>query len=262
MNASELTKQITARIETLAQATDAAIQSETMRTYLETCARFHTYSPNNVWLILFNMPTASHVAGFNAWHKFNRFVRKGEHGIPILAPCPYKSDEGENKIWFKVTYVFDISQTDGEPLPPPPDWKSPGHLYLIDQGLLEFAQTKGIAVKIENCGSAQGVSKGGEIILDPTAGTKTLIHELAHELLHKGDDNHLDHTTKEIEAEATAYAVAAHFGLPDLASPNYIALCGGAAQDITARLHRIIKTASEIINAIEPQEASNHDSKM
>jgi hypothetical protein len=254
MNASELTKQITTHIEALAQATDAAMTSNIMRTYLETCARFHTYSPNNVWLILFNMPTASHVAGFHAWHRFNRFVRKGEHGIPILAPCPYKSDEGENKIWFKVTYVFDISQTDGEPLPPEPTWKSPARLEELQDALLDFARSKQIAVKIEDCGQAQGVSKGGEIILDPTAGTKTLIHELAHELLHKGNDNQLDRTTKEIEAEATAYAVAAHFGLPDLASPNYIALCGGTAKDITARLHRIIKTASEIINAIEPQE--------
>jgi len=208
-------------------------------------------------LIFFANPNATRVAGYNAWKSFNRFVRRGEHGIPILAPCTYtkgEGEEGQTKIFFKITYVFDISQTEGEPLPEPPDWKNPARLADLEARLIDFARSKNITVTIEKCGNAQGKSTGGAIVLDPTAGTATLIHELAHEILHRDNTrSQTDRQTREIEAESVAYVVASYFDLPQLESPNYLALWEANAEQITARLQRINRAAQEIINSVEPK---------
>ena len=92
---NDLIAKITEHIEELAAATDGAYLSKQMQDYLNMCARFHRYSPHNVWLIMFCCPQATHVAGFHQWRKMGRFVRKGEKGIPILAPMLY-STEDEN----------------------------------------------------------------------------------------------------------------------------------------------------------------------
>jgi antirestriction protein ArdC len=115
---SSLKARITARIQELAQATDAARVSQEMQRYLDMCASFHQYSPCNVWLILMSQPNASYVAGFKKWQSMGRFVRKGEHGIPILAPIlttitDDKGEEEQRLVGFKVVYVFDVRQTDG-----------------------------------------------------------------------------------------------------------------------------------------------------
>ena len=257
--ASELTQKITNFIKDLAAATDAAARSGEMRAFLSACARFHRYSLNNQILIMMQRPDATQVAGYNRWKDLNRFVRKGEHGIAILAPCTYTKGEGEDaktQVFFKITHVFDVSQTDGEPLPEPPNWKSPAHLAELDARLIDFARSKNITVTVEaQADGSQGYSDGGAIVLDPSAGTKTLIHEIAHELLHHGDDRkQFTRPEKEIEAEAVAYTVASYFDLPQLACPNYLATFGATAEDITARMHRISRAAQEIINAVEPQE--------
>jgi hypothetical protein len=115
-----------------------------------------------------------------------------------------------------------------------------------------FAQNKGIQVQVKSLGrDIQGVSMGGKIILDPQAGTKTLIHEIAHELLHHVEHLLTDHTYRELEAESVAYVVARHFGMHGLSSPNYNALHGATADLIMEHLERIRNTAAEIINAIE-----------
>ena len=103
----------------------------------------------------------------------------------------------------------------------------------------------------ELAGDIQGVSKGGSVLISPTAGTKTLIHEIAHELLHQSEDRPLDKTILELEAESIAYVVARHFSMDGLASPNYIALHGANANMILIHLERIREAASKIINAIE-----------
>ena len=186
-----------------------------------------------------------------------RFVRKGERGIPILAPIftTITNDKGEEEqrlVGFKVVYVFDVSQTDGEPLPEPPDWKSPEKNAELQERLMLFAQSKGIQVQIKSIGrDIQGVSMGGKVILDPEAGTKTLIHEIAHEMLHHVKHVLTDRTYRELEAESVAYVVARHFGLNGLSSPNYNALHGATADLIMEHLERIRNTAAEIINAIE-----------
>ena len=188
----DLKARITKHIQELAEATDAARVSEEMLRYLETCARFHQYSLHNLWLILLSKPDASQVAGFKKWQSMGRCVRRGEHGIPILAPIfsTVTDEDGvelQRLVGFKVVYVFDISQTEGEPLPEPPNWKSPEKNAELQARLLRFAEHKGIQVELEHLGhDIQGVSKGGKVGIDPEAGTKTLIHEIAHELLHHG----------------------------------------------------------------------------
>jgi len=126
----ELKDKITAHIGDLARLTDSARLSEAMVDYLEMTAKFHQYSPFNVWLIMLHKPEATYVAGYNKWRQMDRWVRKGERGIPILAPIfttVINEDGKEEKelTGFLTVYVFDISQTDGEPLPEQPDWKSP-----------------------------------------------------------------------------------------------------------------------------------------
>jgi hypothetical protein len=254
---SDLKARIAERIQELAQATDTARVSQEMQCYLDMCASFHQYSPCNVWLIMMSRPSASYVSGFKKWQSLGRYVRKGEHGIPILAPIitTITNDKGEEEprlVGFKVVYVFDVSQTDGEPLPEPPDWKSPEKNAELQEKLMLFAQSKGIQVQIKSIGrDIQGVSLGGKIILDPEAGTKTLIHEIAHELLHHVKNVLTDSTYRELEAESVAYVVARHFGFNDLSSPNYNALHGATADLIMQHLERIRNTAAEIINAIE-----------
>jgi hypothetical protein len=254
---SDLKARITERIQELAQATDTARVSQEMQHYLDMCASFHQYSPCNVWLILMSRPSASYVAGFKKWLSMGRYVRKGEHGIPILAPIittisNEKAEEEQRLVGFKVVYVFDVSQTDGEPLVEPPDWKSPEKNAELQDKLFQFAQGKGIQVQFKSIGKdIQGVSLGGKVILDPQAGTKTLIHEIAHELLHHVKNVLTDSTYRELEAESVAYVVARHFGMNGLSSPNYNALHGATADLILKHLEGIRNTAAEIINAIE-----------
>jgi hypothetical protein len=253
----DLSTSITERIKELAQATDAARMTEEMHRYLETCSKFHQYSPFNVWCILMTYPHATSVAGFQKWRSLNRYVRKGEKGIPILAPIIVQEDPddpGSKQVLrgFKVVYVFDVSQTEGEPLPEPPNWKSPEQNVILSNKLVEFANSKGITVTVRRLsGNTQGVSKGGAIDLDPSAGTKTLIHEIAHEMMHRNVDRPEDPTIRELEAESVAFVVGKHYGLDGLSSPNYIGLHGANSGEILDHMERIRKIACEIINGLE-----------
>ena len=137
----------------------------------------------------------------------------------------------------------------GNHLPEPPNWKSPEQNAILSQRLIDFAKQKGISVTVKKLdGNTQGLSRGGEIELDPSAGTKTLIHEIAHELLHQDENRPMDKTIRELEAESVAYVVGKHFGLDGLSSPNYVALHGATSEMILDHLERIRKAAGEIIN--------------
>ena len=256
-SSTELKDKIMEHIEKLAKATDAALVSEEMHRYLEMCARFHHYSPLNVWLILIAKPDATMVAGFKKWQSMKRFVRRGERGIPILAPILAKvvnseGDEEEKLVGFKTVHVFDIAQTDGEPLPEAPEWKSPEKNAELQERLIHFAQCKGIRVEFKDLrGEIQGVSIGGAIAISPQAGTKTIIHEIAHELLHHVEGAPTESTIRELEAEAVAFIVGKHFGLEGLSSPNYLALHGADSGMILSHMERIRKTSGEIIAALE-----------
>ncbi len=204
--AAELKARITERIQELATATDLARLSNEMLNYLDTCAKFHKYSLFNVFQILITRPDATTVAGYKKWQSIGRYVRKGEHGIPILAPIFHKitDEDGVDRdklVGFKIVFVFDVSQTDGEPLPEPPDWKSPQQDTILQQRLIKVANSRGIKVKLQSLPhNTQGVSLGGLILLSPFAGTKTLIHELAHELIHQREDAPKEKHIRELEA--------------------------------------------------------------
>jgi len=252
ISAKELNKQIERHLEELAKMTDKAKTNENMLRYLNFIAKLHQYSTGNILLIMLAKPDATFVAGFNKWKSMGRWVRKGEHGIPILAPVLVKEEEdgAEQKrlAGFKTVHVFDISQTEGQDLPEPPDWKSPEKNEELNQRLIQFANHNGITVEFVDLErDTQGVSMGGKIIIDPSAGTKTLIHEIAHELMHKDEDNHQSLAIKELEAESVAYVVSKHFGIGGLNSPNYIALHDASASEMFSQMERIRDTANNII---------------
>lgn len=256
VSAGDLNKQIEQHLKELAEATDKARTSEEMIRYLDFCAKFHQYSAGNIWLILMAKPDASFVAGFQKWKAMGRWVRKWERGIPILAPMLVKEEdddasERQHLIGFRVVYVYDVSQTDGEPMPPVPNWKSSEKNLGLHKKLIDFANKKGIEVTIESMnGEVQGISMGGKIKLAPEAGTKTLVHEIAHELLHQMNTTELSKEEKEMEAETVGYIVSRCLGIDRLTSPNYLVLHGISAQMIIDD-HKNIKTcASEIIEYV------------
>jgi len=254
---ADLANSITERIEELAQATDAARMSEEMLRYLETYSKFHNYSIYNIFCILMSYPKATEVAGYHRWKSLGRFVRKGEKGIPILAPILINEDPDDpdsDKILrgFKIVYVYDISQTEGEPLPEPPNWKSPEKNKELEEKLIQFANKRGIKVSVvKRSGDTQGISKGGIIEVDPSAGSKTLVHEIAHELMHRDENCIIDSSLRELEAESVSYVVSKHFGLNVTSSPNYCALHGVNSEMIMGHLERIRKTSIEIIKELE-----------
>ena len=256
ITSNDLQQKIQGYLEVLALETDQAKKSEEMQKYLDFVAKFHQYSPSNIFLIMLAKPDATHVMGFNSWKRLNRFVKRGERGIPIFAPMIHIEDpdnEDSPKVLhgFRVVYVFDVSQTDGEPLPPVPNWKSPEKNAELNEKLIRFAESRGIRVTFKDLpGETQGVSKGGEIDISPNAGTKTLIHELVHELLHR-QDCLLDKPQKELEAEATGYIVAKYFGISNVNSPNYLVLFNYSSSEILGSVNRILDSAKIIIASIQ-----------
>lgn len=154
-------------------------------------------------------------------------------------------------VGFKVVYVFDISQTAGDPLPEPPGWMSPEKNVLLSQKLIQFAESRGIKVlEQELRGQVQGVSKGGTILLSPDAGILTLIHEIAHEMMHREKDRPIDSMIREMEAESVAFVVAKYFGLDGLTSPNYVAFHRATSKEIMTHLEIVRCSAMEIINSL------------
>jgi antirestriction protein ArdC len=268
--ASELNASIRSTIEQLANETDVARQSDLFRNYLRASAAFWDYSWHNQMLIWRQKPDASFVGGFNTWLRCGRYVRKGEKGIAILAPMFFKdkrqmtdgSESESKRIWFKVVHVFDISQTDGMPLPELPT-KSVGERGedMLNR-LLRFAASRGVTVRfVEKCklNGAAGTSRGAEIEIrttntDVTTQAATLVHEIAHSLLHWGadgqkitsrDGKEIDRQQRELEAEATAYAVCAYFGIQ---SPSDFYL---ASYDVTpAMLLDAVETIAKTVKTI------------
>jgi len=259
----DLHKRIQEHLETLAQATDEARKSQEMLRYLDFVSMFHQYSPCNIVLIQFFKPDATLVAGFNKWKSLDRWVRAGEKAIPILAPMLVKQEdedgiERQRLVGFKTVHVFDISQTSGEPLPHKPDWKSPQKNEELNLKLIHFAESQGISVTFKNLpGEVQGRSKGGAIEIDLNAGTPVIFHEIAHEILHRVEENQLTRAERELEAEAVAFCCGKHLGLEGLNSPNYLAFFGGTSEKIFTHMERIRDTANRIITAIAPNPFSS-----
>jgi antirestriction protein ArdC len=272
--ASELNAGIRSTIEQLANETDTARQSELFRNYLKTSAAFYDYSWHNQMLIWKQRPDASFVGGFNTWLRCGRFVRKGEKGIAILAPMFFKdknaNGDDSKRIWFKVVYVFDISQTDGTPLPELPT-KSTGERGAdMLTRLLGFAESRGIAVRfVDQCclNGAAGTSRGKEIevrtaVTDITTQAATLAHEIAHSLLHWDADGHkittrdgkeIGKQQRELEAEAVAYVVGSYFGIQS-PSDFYLATYNVSPAMLLEAVETIAKTVKRILEGCRQVE--------
>jgi len=269
MNSENIKKVTNQAIEQLITALNEG-RSETLTQYLAAIGRFHRYSLRNVMLIASQKPTATHVAGFYAWNKLGRFVKKGEKGILILAPIIRKKaenndqtqpDESSVAVGFRAAYVFDITQTDGQPLPGIGSVNGEPRQYR--EGLVKFAAEQGIALQYsEEIAPARGTSAGGKITLlpgqSPAEEFATLAHEVAHEMMHR--DERRSSTTKRIretEAEAVAFVVCSAIGLETgSAAAGYIGLYGGDAKLLSESLEYIQRTATQILNAIGAGETS------
>lgn len=255
--------------QALAELADAlaAGKSEKLMNYLDTMSRFHKYSFGNCLLIAQQRPAATHVAGFSAWKKLGRTIKKGEKGICILAPLVRKLDEYEAEkeksrlFGFRAVHVFDIAQTEGDALPEFSSVRGdPGTKLAM---LRQVAANRQIDVSYKKeLGGAYGISRGGEIYLleslSPAADFATLAHEIAHELLHRGQDRaEFSQNVKELEAEAVAYVVSKSVGLENSLqqSADYIHLYSGDKEQLTKSLDRICRVASALLADLEKLES-------
>ncbi len=262
MTADALKKITTDALDTLAALLDEG-RSDQLTALLKTMARFHKYSWHNVALIASQRPTATRVAGFHTWRTMGRFVRKGEKGIAILAPivgrpeAESETDNARTVRGFRAAYVFDVDQTDGEPLPAPCEASGdPGtKTTLLKTAILE----QGIALDyVDDLCGALGTSSGGCIRLlnglSPAMEFTTLVHEHAHELLHRADDRPASRDTRELEAEAVAFVVGGAVGLNTSdSSRDYILLYRGDREALATSLDRIQRAASVILKAVSAE---------
>jgi antirestriction protein ArdC len=245
--------------------------------WLEFQSKLHTYSFYNTLLIQMQHPGATAVAGYKAWQKLGRHVRKGEKShIGIFAPMKrsYWTKEtdpetGEEKKvrksyvkGFRIVKVFEVSQTDGEPVPERPAVE---RLKGDDKGLIEVlkshAESLGCSVRFGHADGANGYYKPmtREIVveksMEPAAQAKTLAHEIGHHILHGKEEGHLmERADKELEAESFAYIVCTNLGLETASySFHYVACWKGKESDegFQASGDRIAKAAKDALKAID-----------
>jgi antirestriction protein ArdC len=205
--------------------------SEALTAYLAAMGKFHNYSFGNILEIARQKPDATRVAGLYAWNQLGRRVKKGERGIRILAPVigirrkkdaeaakDIRTQNEATLVGFRSAYVFDISQTDGAELPEFSE-KVRGDVGEYRERLIDLVISQGIELDFkESIAPALGMSYGGKIVLLPGQSTaeefSTLVHELAHEMLHKADRRiATTKTVRETEAEAIAFVVCKTIGL-------------------------------------------------
>ena len=293
-------KEITERLE---QGVKDIFTSEMYTKYLLTMSKFHNYSFNNTLLIAMQRPDATLVAGYNAWkNKFNRYVKKGEKGIQIIAPAPVKEREEREKIdkdtgltvlnesgepeievvervipRFRVTTVFDYAQTDGELLPTLEVNELTARVK--DYTLLKEAIEQVSPVPIR-FGEIEGNAKGyyshvdKEICVRADMGEsqtiKTMIHEVAHAMLHDSDQmkqrgEEKDQLTKETEAESIAFTVCSALGIDtsDYSFP-YVAswASGKELKELKDSMDTIRLTAADFLEKLETAVAERSVERM
>jgi hypothetical protein len=260
---------IAANVKTLIEQLEAG-HSDALTAYLNAMSRFHNYSFGNILEIARQKPNATRVAGLFAWNELGRKVKKGEKGIRILAPIigvkrkPQEEAEKDNTrqnapvlVGFRSAYVFDISQTEGPDLPAHASVK--GDVGDNRDRLITFIERQGIEIAFtENISPALGASYGGRIALLPGQSKaeefSTLVHELAHEMLHKAERRTAaTQVVRETEAEAIAFVVGKAVGLETgSASADYIHLYHGNASLLAESLEVIQRTSAVILAALEP----------
>lgn len=253
-------------------------RSETMKRFLDTVARFHQYSLNNALLIATQKPDATNVAGFHAWRKFGRCVRKGERGIAIFAPMSRRkvgderettaSDGQELVFGFRMVYVFDVTQTDGDSLPQFADitGNASGWLPHLEDSVREAGVILEYA-PIHFPMGAKGISSPGSIKIAPhlpeSEKFSVLAHEFAHELIHHRIDRTKEATrqVRETEAEAVAYTVCRAFGIDSTThSSDYIQLYQGTEDTLRESLGFVQQAATHMIQEVRRRSDAKVDS--
>ncbi|MSS91179.1 DUF4316 domain-containing protein [Eisenbergiella tayi] len=288
-NSADCMKEITDRLETGIQE---LFESERYKAYLTTMSKFHSYSFNNTLLIA--MQGGQLVAGYNKWREdFHRNVKKGEKAIKILAPAPFKAKKEVQKLdaqgrtvmgkdgkpvtevqeiqvpAFKIVSVFDVSQTEGEPLPSIGVEELTGSVERYGEFFKALEQTSPVPIGFEDIpGGSHGYYHLTEKRIAIQEGMselqtlKTAIHEIAHSKLHAIDPeapaieqaDRPDSRTREVQAESVAYAVCQHYGL-DTSDYSFGYVAGWSSgkdlKELKASLETIRATAHELITTID-----------
>ena len=254
----------------LQEAVAEIVSGDDWKRMLKIGSRFHRYSFNNHLLIFLQRPDATVVAGFNRWKSLGRFVKKGEKGIAILAPCKYKTkvedEHGEEQTLnsirgFRVVHVFDISQTDGEPIkdldavrPKLLDGDAPEGIW---DALVKQASTAGYQVVRAQRSNENGLCDfaNKEILVRPDVApaqaVKTLVHELGHALLH-GEDLPASREVAEVEVESVSFMVLDALGMKsDGYSFPYVSLWAhGDVEMVKESAEKSVRCAGQILSAL------------
>lgn len=253
----------------LALQTDETRKSEFFKRYLETSARFCTYSFHNQLLIFSQFPAATRVAGFRAWNELDRKVLKGSKGIKILAPFKKKvavatvngGEEEQEEVRFFPVSVFDVSQTEGAPLPKMNIDVGSNSAQVLLAELISFCVARGIDVEFMALRSGLfGFSQKGKIAIATEQSVdsmfSTLVHELAHVLLHFTCTEGEGRQKNEVQAEGVAFVVCKYFNVPVL-SFNYLALYDVDSELVFDNLRVIADTARLIVKNLDRSESSS-----
>ncbi len=257
-------------------------KSNRLKDYLKFISNFYPYSLNNTMLIYAQMEEATHVAGFDKWKEMGYRIKKGSKAIKILAPQKYKfmvvdgrrvfyrqmtkeqkerTGEHVSGLNFYPVAVFDISQCGNR--------GKEGEKYYISLGdshkskylsLKRIIKKSGIEVRECDTGPAEGISFGGLIHIkkdnDYNNRLLILIHEYAHEILHKGSENKsLSRGFKECQAEATSFVVGKYLGIDNPFSSDYILNWGGTKDQLKENLSRVLEATNKIIKNIEREKS-------
>lgn len=258
---SQTSEKVKALHGQLMQSVEKVRSSEEWQEMLSFASKFHRYSVNNLLLISLQRPNATNVAGYRTWQGMGRQVRKGEKGIKIFAPM-IKHDKDLDKkvlIGFRVVSVFDVSQTDGDPLPVLEAEEVTGEApATVWHALVGLAEERGFTVAEADPGldGAKGVTNHREKAIKVRPGmssgqmAKTLCHEVAHMLMH-GDQLPEGFTRDrvEVEAESVAFIVLNVLGVStDEYSFTYVAAWSeGKPETVLQSADRVTKTAQKIL---------------